>query len=879
MANSNITTNNHGNEKIPAWKAPSFWHITVLMAIFSLFYYMDAIINHMGWLNLRWGIFYTVHDLHRALFLIPAMYAVYKFRLKGIIVTSLISFLILLPRALFVSPYPDPLLRALIFMISMVIMGVLLSLLLNSRDESRNLKQNLVQAQDDLQRKRAEEMLKESEERYRRITDNMSDFISEIDAQGIFRYNSPSIRRILGYNPEELIGSSAFDLVHPEDRDLVIATYMDGVKTESDRYVEQRYQRKDGNYIWLRSSGSPLYGRDGKYLGMIVNSNNITERKQAETALRESEEKFKTLFNAADDAIFTMNHSVFLDCNITTEKIFGCSKEQIVSHSPIEFSPERQPDGRLSSQAAVERIEAAFAGQPQFFEWLHTHLDGTPFYAEVSLNRIFVGRDFILQAIVRDISERKRVEKLMYMQSEILKLLISDITAEQTVGKIVDIIKQATEHDAVGVRIRTGNDYPFVASLGYSEEFLKAENTLTYNYPDGGLCRNDDGTISLECTCGMIISGKSDPDNQILTPGGSFWTNNSLPFLDVPPDADPRLHPRNRCIHVGFLSLALIPIRAGKEVIGLLHLADRRKNSFSPAAIPFYEGIGISIGVALSRKRAKEEIIRLNTELESMVNERTSELHNSQLALLNLVDDLNQSVKDTDVANKKLEEANKELAAFSYSVSHDLRAPLRSIDGFSLALMEDYQEKLDDTGRNYLHRIRVGTQHMGVLIEDMLKLSRIIHTELRLQPIDLSSMIREIIKNYQEKDSVRIVDKIIKEGINIMGDFDMMHIVLTNLIDNAIKFTGKTAQPRIEFGMTNHEGKRVIFVRDNGAGFDMAYADKLFGAFQRLHSADEFPGTGIGLATVKRIIARHGGQIWAEGEPGKGATFFFTIPE
>jgi len=482
------------------------------------------------------------------------------------------------------------------------------------------------------------------------------------------------------------------------------------------------------------------------------------------------------------------------------------------------------------------------------------------------------------QSSVIDITERKHFEKLMSMQSDILKVLISEITATQTVENIVDIIKQSTGHDAVGLRLKVGNDYPFVASLGYSEEFLKAENTLTYNYPDGGLCRNADGTVSLECTCGMIISGKSDPDNPLLSPGGSAWTNNSLPFLDVPPEADPRQHPRNRCIHVGFLSLALIPIRSDSEVIGLLHLANRHQDSFSPAAIHFYEGIGISIGVALSRKRAKEEIIRLNTELGSKVNEQTSDLRNTQLVLLNLVDDLNQSAKNTDLTNRKLEETNNEIKAFSYSVSHDLRAPLRSIDGFSLALMEDYQEKLDDTGKNYLNKIRAATQHMGLLIEDMLKLSRISHAEFHHESIDLSNLVQSIAHTIQQNNPDKDMKIIIQKDVIIKGDLNSMEIALTNLLENAWKFTGKQKQPLIEFGMTLTEGEKIFFIRDNGVGFDMAYANKLFGAFQRLHSTDEFPGTGIGLATVKRIITRHGGQIWAEGEVGKGATLFFTIP-
>jgi len=289
-------------------------------------------------------------------------------------------------------------------------------------------------------------------------------------------------------------------------------------------------------------------------------------------------------------------------------------------------------------------------------------------------------------------------------------------------------------------------------------------------------------------------------------------------------------------------------------------------------------GIGAYIRDITERKQAEEEILRLNAELEKKVNKRTNELRDSQLALLNLVDDLNASTKNIVLANQALEATNKELESFSYSVSHDLRAPLRSIDGFSQALLEDYQKKLDDTGRNYLERIRTATQNMGMLIEDMLKLSRISRFELRLESVDLSKMFREIAKNSQKNDPARIIDVVIQKGIVIEGDPDLMRIALTNLIDNAWKFTGREARPKIEFGRTDLAGKEVVFIRDNGVGFDMAYVGKLFGTFQRLHTKDEFAGTGIGLATVKRIITRHGGQIWAEGEVGKGATFFFTLP-
>jgi PAS domain S-box-containing protein len=224
------------------------------------------------------------------------------------------------------------------------------------------------------------------------------------------------------------------------------------------------------------------------------------------------------------------------------------------------------------------------------------------------------------------------------------------------------------------------------------------------------------------------------------------------------------------------------------------------------------------------------------------------------------------------------EASNKELAAFSYSVSHDLRAPLRSIDGFSLALLEEYQEKLDETGKTYLERVRAATQKMGLLIDDMLKLSRITQSELKREAVDLSKMVLAIAEGHQKINPDRSFDVTVQEGIMVQGDPYLMKIAMENLIGNAWKFTGKEAHPRIEFGTTVRDGEAACFIRDNGVGFDMAYVSKLFGAFQRLHTTDEFPGTGIGLATVQRIIHRYGGRVWAEGEIGKGATFYFTLP-
>jgi signal transduction histidine kinase len=225
----------------------------------------------------------------------------------------------------------------------------------------------------------------------------------------------------------------------------------------------------------------------------------------------------------------------------------------------------------------------------------------------------------------------------------------------------------------------------------------------------------------------------------------------------------------------------------------------------------------------------------------------------------------------------EIERTNKELEAFSYSVSHDLRAPLRGIDGFSKALLEDYYEKVDETGRDYLTRVRTATQHMGRLIDDLLKLSRLTKIEMRQEPVPLSGIVTKIIDSLKNSEPDRSVECEVQEGITINGDPYLIEIAMENLLNNAWKFTGKTPSPRIQFGMTQKDGLNVCYIKDNGVGFDMTYSGKLFGAFQRLHSPEEFQGTGIGLVTVQRIIHRHRGRIWAEAELNKGATFFFTI--
>lgn len=233
------------------------------------------------------------------------------------------------------------------------------------------------------------------------------------------------------------------------------------------------------------------------------------------------------------------------------------------------------------------------------------------------------------------------------------------------------------------------------------------------------------------------------------------------------------------------------------------------------------------------------------------------------------------------VAERTLELANvnQELEAFSYSVAHDLKAPLRAIDGFSQVLLEDCSAELSAEGQKYLRHVRESAQQMAQLIDDLLKLSRVTRSELRRERVDLTALARTTIDDLRRADPDRRVEAVIQDGLVADGDRRLLSVVLENLLGNAWKFSGKRPVGRIDIGASSEDRQATFFVRDNGAGFDMAYANKLFGVFHRLHSAHEFEGTGIGLATVQRVVRRHGGRVWAESEVERGATFYFTLEE
>jgi PAS domain S-box-containing protein len=628
--------------------------------------------------------------------------------------------------------------------------------------------------------------------------------------------------------------------------------------------------------------------------GFVVQSE-IRKRTRTEQELRSTEERYHLLFdsNPIPAWVYDTQSLLILDVNAEAISHYRYSREEFLNFKITDIRPPEDIPAVVES--AAKAPEAAESSGP----WRHRKKSGEIIDVEIkSYPLVFAGKQARL-VVALDITERNRAEKALRLSEERFRLLVSGVKDYAIL--MLDPEGHVASWNDGAERIK-----------GYRAEEIIGHHFSRF-YPPEDV---ESGKPPYELKVAAERGRFEDEDWRVRKDGSRFWANVIITALrdetgqlrgfgkvtrdmterkkieqtlqaseerfrnlaETANDAIISADAKGRIIYVNRATEQAFRY-SDKELIGqplTLLMPERFRNSHLEGFERFLKtGEAHVIGRTLELEGQRKDGTMFPIEI-SLSSWRTAE----GVFFTGILSDITErklAEEEMRLRNAQLDAANKELEAFSYSVSHDLRAPLRGIDGFSQALLEDCADKLEEAEKSHLHRIRAGTQRMGVLIDDLLNLSRVARAEMHRERVNVSALARSIAADLQKTESERRAEFRIEDGIEAMGDPHLLRIVLENLLGNAWKFTSKRTSARIEVGRTNHNGSRAYFVRDNGAGFDRAYAGKLFGAFQRLHGMTEFPGTGVGLATVQRIIHRHGGKIWAEGAVEKGASFFFTL--
>jgi PAS domain S-box-containing protein len=712
-------------------------------------------------------------------------------------------------------------------------------------------------------RKKNEEALRKSEERYHTLFEHAAVGVALVETQTghIFDINQ-KFCDFLGFSKEEMLKLTFKAITHADDVqenvDKMALLLVGKIREYS---LEKRYIRKNGSIMWGYLTATPLWlpGNEPADHYHIAVVEDITERKRVEEQIQRSETWLRGLVRILqyhpDTTQEFLDNALSEAIQLTESKIgyiyfYQEDRKQFVlntwSKEVMKECSIRDPQTTYALEKTGFWGEAVRQRKPIIlndFQADHPLKKGTP-EGHANLTRFMSVPVFNGDQIVAVVGlANKAVD---YDETDVLQLTL-----------MMDAIWKSVDIKKAGEALHKNEDL-------YRSLFNNMLNGLAYcqmlyedNVPRDFIYL--EVNKEFEIITGLInVVGKR--------------VSEAIPGIQ---ETDPELiKTYGRVALTGNAEIFEIYIEALKDWYSI--------SVYSPE-----KGYFVSVfDVITTRKLAEEKLDATHTELQRMLIEadesrqvllsavEDQKIAEEKLSLLNV--ELEQRVQ---VRTAQLEATNKELEAFSYSVSHDLRAPLRGIDGWSLALLEDYRDQLDENGRQHIDRVRSETQRMGQLIDDLMRLSRLTRMEMKFGVVNLSDLAQVIASRMQNENPQRQIEFVIQSGMIARGDLNLLEIVLTNLLSNANKFTGKQPLPRIEFGNASIDGKPAYFIRDNGAGFDMAFAKKLFGAFQRMHKQTEFPGTGIGLATVQRIIHRHGGKVWAEAQKNQGATFYFTLEE
>jgi PAS domain S-box-containing protein len=630
-------------------------------------------------------------------------------------------------------------------------------------------------------------LLKESEERFQLLFDEAPLGYQSLDFDGYFIQVNQKWIDTLGYARHEVIGKWFGDFLSKEYREGFRERFPI-FKAQGRIHSEFEMVHKNGSKLFIAFAGRIGYDPDGNFKQTHCIIQDITDRRKTERELRENREKYRLLTENIKDVVWILDVESmhFRYVSPSVVRLRGYSPEEIMAeHFKCAFTEDA---AEKFVNLTRSRAKAVLSDNDN---------PGIYFTDEVE------------QPCKDGSTVWTEVIASYYLNPENGKVEVRGVSRDISDRKRTEMILKESEEKFRNL-VETTNDVIWETNM---------KGLFTYTSPQ---------------------------IENILGYKPNEFVGHS-PFEFMPEGEVEKIRKRSNEI-----------VASRKSFSGLINInlhKDGRKIIIETSGVPVfdsnnnltgYRGIDRDIS---ERRKAEDEILLLNTELENRVKQRTLQLEN----------------------------ANKELDAFSYSVSHNLRSPLRGIDGWSLALLEDYNQLLDEQGRTYLARVRSEAQQMASLIDDLLKLSRVTRVELQQENVNLTGLVQTIANQFVLTNPKRKFEFIIEPGVVSSGDLSMLQIVLTNLLGNACKFTGLKPIAIIEFGKLEIEGKAAYFIRDNGVGFNMEHSKKLFEAFHRMHKTTDFPGSGVGLATVHRIISRHGGRIWAESKEGEGATFYFTI--
>jgi two-component system, chemotaxis family, CheB/CheR fusion protein len=690
------------------------------------------------------------------------------------------------------------------------------------RDESGRIIRSIGMVHDITERKQADEALRESEEQFRTLADSIPNLAWWANADGYITWYNRRWYEYTGTTPEQMEGWGWQSVHDPEVLPAVLERWKASIAAGTPFDMEFPLRGADGVFRTFLTRVEPLKDSAGQVLRWFGTNTDVSAMKQAEEALRESEEKYRNIIETASEGIWIGDfdgRTTFV--NESAAKMIGYSPEELIGKTALDFMDEE------AGATARLNLEQRRQGNKNNYELKFIRKDGSPLWAIVGAMplRDKNGSVVASMAMLTDITGRKLAEEKTLNQQAVLtginrifrEALATD--SEEELGRVCLLIAEDL----------TGSKFGFIGEIG--PDGLIHATAISDSGWD--LCTMKDKTARHKPVGAFKVHGLF---GRVIIDERPFFTND--PYLHHNSIGTPEGHPRLSA----FLGVPLI--HRGKT-IGLIALGNR-EGGYRTEDVETMEPLATVIVQALMRKRTESSLQAAHAELKQRSYE--------------------------------LEAVNRDLEIYSYTVSHDLKAPLRSVDGFARALLEDYADKLDPTAKDYLMRIHSATLRMDQLIQAMLDMARLTRRELNEQSVDLSALAQAIADNLRKQDPARTVEFNIADNIRVRGDNTLLQVVLENLMHNAWKFTGKNKAARIEFDVTMMHGHSVYFVKDNGAGFDMQFADKLFLPFKRLHLDSEFPGLGIGLATAYRIILRHNGRLWAESTLEKGATFYFTLP-